>query len=347
MQLTIFDMKDFTVLMTSCSPRKNGLIKCLKENTDGVKVKVYCTNCDPNELPSTTVCDGAFVVPRNNDPKYIDRLLALCAVYHVDILLPRLSSELEVIADNIQRFNDLGVKVAVTGKEGLRVANDKAILYARYCHLMPKQITGHTIQDVEAFSKKYPKFCCKLPHSSGAAGFAIVDDVLCDKVTLFHAYGYKHYISKEHLCRIIETQNLNYILQEFIDGHDYTVSLIAQNGEVSHMVGYVGYEMDYSCIMYGEIQDNEKAYEISRMLVKDLNLSGNIGIDFMLKPDGDVVLLEINPRMNATLPFVAKAGCNMAYLRCKQLMGYDISGEGKNIVKGLKMRKHYVAEYFL
>ena len=340
-------MKDFTVLMTSCSPRKNGLIHCLKENPDGVKVKVYCTNCDENELPSLPVCDGAFVVPRNNNPKYIETLLALCSIYHVDILLPRLSSELEIIAVNRRKFTEIGVKVAVTDYHGLKVANDKSLLYFRYSDLMPKQITGNTIEDVEKFSQEYPKFCCKLPHSSGAAGFAIVDDVLCDKVTLFHAYGYKHYISKDHLCRIVETQNLNYILQEFIEGNDYTVSLIAKNGKVSHMVGYVGYEMDYSCIMYGEIKDNEMAYEICEMLVKELNLSGNIGIDFILKPDGSVVLLEINPRMNATLPFVAKAGCNMAYLHCKQLMGYDISDEGRNIIKGLKMRKHYVAEYFL
>jgi carbamoyl-phosphate synthase large subunit len=333
--------------MTSCSPRKNGLIHCLKDNPDGVSVKVYCTNCDPNELPSKNVCDGAFVVPRNSAPDYIDSVLELCANLNVDVLIPRLSSELEVIALNKDKFNALGVKVCVTDYDGLVIANDKAKLYARYSQLMPKQAIGNTSNEVREFAKMYPKFCCKLPHSSGAAGFAIVDDVLCDKVTLFHAYGYKHYISTDHLCRIVDTQHLNYILQEFIDGKDYTVSLVAKDGEVSHICGYVGYEMEFSCIMYGEIIPHQKAFEVSRKLVKDLCLSGNIGIDFILKPDGDVTLLEINPRMNATLPFVTKAGCNMPYLACKQLLGYDILHDGRNIQTGLKMRKNYVSEYFV
>lgn len=340
-------MRDFTILMTSCSPRKNGLIHCIKDNADGANVRVLCTNCDPMELPSSKVCDIAFVVPRNNDPKYIDTLLAICAAYDVDILIPRLSSELEVIAANRQRFTDIGVKVAVTFLSGLQIANDKAKLYARYHDWMPEQTTAYTADDVRRFAEKNPSFCCKLPHSSGAAGFAIVDDVLCDKVTLFHAYGYKHYISTDHLCRIVENQKLNYLLQEFVDGHDYTISLLADHGKVTHMVGYIGYEMEFSCIMYGEIQMNEKAAEMARRIVEDLGLDGNIGIDFIVRPDGEVVLLEVNPRMNASLPFVAEAGCNMAYLNCKRLLGFPIILDGQNITTGLKMRKHYVSEYFV
>lgn len=341
------DMRDFTVLMTSCSPRKTGIIHCIKDNEDGVNVMMYCTNCRKDELLSLSVCEKAFVTPCNDSPEYINHLLALCATHHVDIVIPRLSSELEVLATNRKRFEDIGVKVSVTDLDGLLVANDKSRLYARYSYLMPKQIVCSNSKMVLEFAKAYPKFCCKLPHSSGAAGFAIVDDKLCDDVNLFHAYGHKHYISTQHLCRIIDTQHLNYILQEYVDGYDYTVSLIADHGKVTHIVGYVGYEMEFSCIMYGEIKDNEVAFEISKFIVADLNLSGNIGIDFILKPDSSVVLLEINPRLNASLPFVAKAGCNMPYLNCKRLFGYDISHDGKDIVKGLKMRKHYATEYFV
>lgn len=341
------DMRDFTVLMTSCSPRKTGIIHCIKDNEDGANVTMYCTNCREDELPSSSVCEKAFVSPCNDSPDYINHLLALCAAYHVDIVIPRLSSELEVLATNRKRFEDIGVKVSVTDLDGLLVANDKSRLYAKYSYLMPKQVVCSNSKMVLEFAKAHPKFCCKLSHSSGAAGFAVVDDKLCDDVNLFHAYGHKHYISTQHLCRIIDTQHLNYILQEYVEGYDYTVSLLADHGNVTHIVGYVGYEMEFSCIMYGEIKDNEVAFEISKFIVADLNLSGNIGIDFILKPDGSVVLLEINPRLNASLPFVAKAGCNMPYLNCKRLLGYDISHDGKNIVKGLKMRKHYATEYFI
>lgn len=340
-------MKDFTVLMTSCSPRKNEIINCLYDNADNANVSIYATNCDATELPSRSSVKDAFVVPRNDASNYIDTLLALCEQLSVDILIPRLSSELEVLAHNVNSFEKIGVQVNVSNLESLKISNDKEALYNRYHDIMPFQLKATGSDDIGFMSRCCSRFCCKLPHSSGAMGFAIVDDELCNDVTKFHAYGQKHYISTDQLRRIVDTQNLDYILQEFVPGLDYTVSLLANCGQVTHICGYVGYEMDYSCIMYGEIKAHKEAFEISRQIVKDLNLDGNVGIDFILKPDGHVVLLEVNPRLNATLPFVAKAGCNMPYLRCKQLLGYDITDEGQNIVEGLKMRKHYVAEYFV
>lgn len=340
-------MKDFTILMTSCSPRKNEIINCLYDNDDDANVSIYATNSDATELPSRSMVKDAFVVPLNNAPDYVDTLLSLCKQLNVDILIPRLSSELEVLAKNIKLFEKIGVRVNVSNLESLKIANDKEALYNRYFDIMPFQLKASNSGDVLFMRQNCPNFCCKLPHSSGAMGFAIVDDKLCDDVTKFHAYGQKHYISTDHLCRIIDSQYLDYILQEFVPGLDYTVSLLADCGEVTHICGYIGYEMDYSCIMHGEIMEHMEAFEISRQIVRELNLDGNVGIDFILKPDGHVVLLEVNPRLNATLPFVAKAGCNMPYLRCKQLLGYDITHEGQNITEGLKMRKHYVAEYFV
>lgn len=345
--ISIADMNEFSVLMTSCSPRKTGIIHCLKDNGDGTKVNVYCTNCDENELPDKSICEGAFVVHRNDSPEFVTKILSLCKSLNIDIIMPRLSSELEILANNKSLFEQNGIKISVTDIDGLLIANDKANLYHRYSDLMPKQVIATDSSIVRAFAKSYPQFCCKLSRSSGAIGFAIVDNELCDDVNLFHAYGKKHYISVEHLCRIVDNQSCNYILQEYIPGNDYTVSLLADNGEVTHICGYVGYEMEYSCIMQGEILRNEKAFEISRYIVNDLKLSGNIGIDFILTEDNDVVLLEVNPRMNASLPFVAKAGCNMPYLRCKQLLGYDITKEGQHIYEGLKMRKKYAGEYYV
>lgn len=340
-------MRDFSILIPSLSPKKFDLINCFKDNADGVNVKVYVTNCDERDLPQDGLCDGVLLAPRNDSPEYINWMLNTCRQYGIDIILPRLTSELELFSIHRKCFEDEGIKVAVTGIDGLSIANDKNKLHRLYSSYMPAQMVCKSSEDVMSFSKKFPVFCCKLPHSAGAAGFAIVDDKLCDRVTLFHAYGRKHYISTNHLCRIVNTQNLDYIVQEFVPGYDYTVSLICQDGVISHIVGYIGYEMEFSCIMYGEILPNEEAFDISKRIVSDLNLSGNIGIDFIVKPNGSVVLLEVNPRMNATLPFVAAAGCNMPYLRCKQLLGYDISEEGQNIQVGLKMRKHYVSDYFV
>lgn len=340
-------MKKFSVLIPSLSPKKFDLISCFTDNDDSAPVDVYCSNCNSADLPASIPASRRLVAPRNDSPEYVEWILDTCKKEHIDIILPRLTSELELFAANKTLFEAAGIKVAVSDLPGLKIANNKTAMYSRYPFLMPEQEVVHTSTEVRDFSSRFGSFCCKLPDSAGSVGFAIVDDDLCDDVTLFHAYGYKQYISLDHLCRIVDNQNHDYILQEYVNGLDYSVSLIADNGVVTHMVGYVGYEMDYSCITYGEILPNLKAYAIAKQIVGDLDLSGIVGIDFILMSDGNVRLLEVNPRMTASLPFVAKAGCNMPYLLCKQLMGYDIHNDGRTVRNGLKMRLHHVAEYFV
>ena len=57
-------------------------------------------------------------------------------------------------------------------------------------------------------------------------------------------------------------------------------------------------------------------------------------------------LLEVNPRLSATLPFIARAGLNLPYLRVKQLMGHDVSTFEPKINYALRMSKNYESEYF-
>lgn len=62
-----------------------------------------------------------------------------------------------------------------------------------------------------------------------------------------------------------------------------------------------------------------------------------------------VKLLECNPRINASIGFCWKAGVNLVYLRCKQLMGELEEKDflaGSNIKEGLRMQKYYESEYF-
>ena len=95
-----------------------------------------------------------------------------------------------------------------------------------------------------------------------------------------------------------------------------------------------------------EIQSNDMAYDIVSKIVRELELDGNVAFDFILKKSGKVVLLEINPRINASLPFVRHAGCNMVYLRCKQLLGYEIPSTYE-LNYGLKMKKFYDTRYYV
>ncbi len=93
---------------------------------------------------------------------------------------------------------------------------------------------------------------------------------------------------------------------------------------------------------------NESAIAITRKVAEATGIDGNFCCDFILKDDGNAVLLEVNPRLTATLPFIAAAGINLPYMRVAQLLGKDVSGdENVHINYDLKMNKHYESEYFV
>lgn len=58
--------------------------------------------------------------------------------------------------------------------------------------------------------------------------------------------------------------------------------------------------------------------------MRELNLDGNIGFDFMLDENDTPWLTDFNPRVTATIILYAGAGMNFPYLRVKQLLGEEL-----------------------
>lgn len=343
-------MKSFNVLLTCCSIHVKEVIDCLRNNEDGVEVKVYVANSVAANLPPAELSDGNFVVPAVTAPDYIEILISLCKEHDISIVMPTATLELEIMARAKETFAQHGIIVSVASTESLLVANNKIALYGCYADLMPKQIIPKNISDVDAFAAmfkyKNSSICCKVDNLCGGKGFAIVNDKKCNDTSLFNKFGENRYISLHDLKSIVGNGKNKVILQQRIEGLDYTVSALAKNGVVTHVCGYVGYMMAFGSIMYGEIKPNDMAYDIVKRIVSELELDGNVAFDFILKKDSKVVLLEINPRINASLPFVRHAGCNMVYLRCKQLLGYDVPS-GCKLNYGLKMKKFYDTRYYV
>lgn len=340
-------MRQFKVLVTCTNIHTISILESLKNNGE-TDVEIIAVNSNEMELPSKDVCDKCFVAPSANDPSYIPFLTNLCKEHKIDIVLPISNVDLELLIENEEKFNEVGTLVSGSPIDSLRIANNKISLHNRFGYLMPRQIVTNSYADVEHFLESGVRMiCCKCSNLCGGKGFAVVDDERSYDPALFHRYGTKHYISHSHLKECLKRLSEPVIVQEYKDGLDYTVCCLCYKGQVSHMVGFVGYALEFGATMDGEIKPNDKAYAIAEMVVRELCLDGNIAFDFILDKDGNPTLLEVNPRINASLGFVAKAGVNMAYLRCKKMLGYDISKEGRNLQVGLKMKKYFGTRYYI
>jgi carbamoyl-phosphate synthase large subunit len=77
--------------------------------------------------------------------------------------------------------------------------------------------------------------------------------------------------------------------------------------------------------------------------VKALKMSGNVGFDFMRNDAGEAVLMDINPRITATVSVIAAAGLNLIYMRVKQLLGEELPEV--NIDYGTFLRRRYLETF--
>ncbi len=338
------------VLITGCSMHSADLINVLRDNYDHEEIHVVGINCEDTALLRKGV-DAGYVVPRITEPDYIPTVIDICNKEHVDVIFPFITAELPIMAAAKERIEEEGIKVSVSSMRSLELANDKVQLGKMYPDLMPKQATVKNGADCRAFADAvgYPenKICCKLPNRCGGLGFCVVDEEKGLDMTLFNKFGQLRYITFDMLVTLVEHTSETVILQEYAEGTDFSYCGLAQDGELLYGLGFEASLMAFGSAMFANIAENDMARDIARRIVHDTGLDGNFCCDFILKPDGSVTLLEVNPRLSATLPFIAKAGLNLPYLRVVQLLGRDIRGLAFNVNTKLRMSKNYESEYFV
>lgn len=339
-----------TVLITGCGRHSKGIIESLKSNQDNVKVAVIgVNNNDKNMLKDGL--DKSYLVPSITSVDYIPTLLEICASNSVDVIFPYITAELELMAKSKHLFESIGTKVSVSSYDSILIANNKIKLSEKFPQYMPKQFIAKDKHDVFQFARTigYPRipFCCKLSDKCGGAGFAIIDEKKGVDISLFNKVGVNRYMTIRALTEIMENNTgMELILQEYVSGIDYSVVALSDTEKSLYRLGYAGYQMEYGAVVNGEIVKVDQAYEIVDEVIRELQLEGNACFDFILKEDGSVVLLEVNPRINASLSFATEAGLNLVWLRCKQLLGEPLN-ENVKVIHGLKMSKHYEAKYYV
>ena len=85
---------------------------------------------------------------------------------------------------------------------------------------------------------------------------------------------------------------------------------------------------------------NQEAYDIAEKVTGALGLTGNADLDFKADAEGHPVLMEINPRIAATMQIFKEGGLNLPYLRVKHLVGEELPKI--DIKYGVKMRRRYL-----
>ncbi len=115
------------ILLTSAG-RRVALLEAFRSAARELKLdlKVYACDLAPTLSAACERSDGAFDVPRSDDPYYIDALLKIVEKTGVGLVIPTIDPELMPLAEAAQRFADIGAQVHVSDPETISIVRDKA-----------------------------------------------------------------------------------------------------------------------------------------------------------------------------------------------------------------------------
>ena len=341
-------MNDITVLVTAAGNQYMlGLVDCLKNNGErNIRLIAADMSNDPTILQ---MMDVLYQVPKATDPAYVDVLLDICQKEHVDVVIPVMSAELVALVENKGRFEEIGTKVSVADLRSIEISNNKLKLYQFMKENgmeIPKFAPLRNTNELdEAFSKAgYPNnaVCAKATELSGSRGIRIIDPTKSRFDILFGEKPNSFYISYEEFKQILsEREDMpEMMVMEALPGDEFSVDLVADHGKVVYMAARQSNSIIASIPQEATLFHEEKAYEICRTIIEKLGLDGNADLDFRYDKNGNPVLMEINPRVAATMAIFKEGGMNLPYLRIKQLLGEELPKI--EIKTGIKMKRRFL-----
>ncbi|MCI6995616.1 MAG: ATP-grasp domain-containing protein [Eubacterium sp.] len=344
-------MKDITVLITAAgNVFMPGTTACLKNNGER---NIRLIGADMNDdATMLEMVDAYYPVPRGDDPTYVDVLLDICKKENVDVLLPIMSVELEILAQNRERFKEIGTIVSVSEIKALEIANDKLKLLnymkeqGMTCAAFKSVATLEELKEA-AYEMGYPtqKVCVKTTHGSGSRGFRILDAAQSKLDRFMHEKPNSSSVSLEEMVEILSSAEYlpDMIVMEYLPGTEYTVDLLADKGTVLYNCARRSTNMDNSIMLDGIIDCNPEVLAICKGVVEKLGLDGNIGFDVKTRADGTPIIMECNPRITAGIPMFKAAGINLPYLCVKMLLGEDLPKV--ELKDGMKMKRRWMEMY--
>lgn len=345
-------MRDLTVLVSACRAQfMPGLADCLKQNGER-NIRIVGVDMDFDDTVFQMV-DSFYRVPEATEPTYIDRLLEICKKEKVDIILPFMSPELLPLINRLKEFEEIGVIVSVSNRQSVEVTLNKYTFYEFLKNNdlpVPKfsriRKADDLIKACEVSGYPENAVCVKATELSGSRGIRIIkpgvskfDILFCEKPNSF-------YTTLDDLLQTLkEKENMPEMMaMEYLPGMEGSVDLLAEDGKILYMAYRESTVNLHSIPQEAELKYNAEAYEIAEKVIKALGLTGNADLDFKNDSEGHPVLMEINPRIAATMKIFKEGGLNLPYLRIKQLIGEELP---KVEVKyGLKMKRRYLEMFY-
>jgi carbamoyl-phosphate synthase large subunit len=254
--------------------------------------------------PAFAYCDRTFILPEVKNNSYADALLKVCIENKIDVVVPLIDPELEILSGRNACFTREGILLLLSPTETITLSSDK---YLTYQFALQNGLgtpfvcltVEEAMQKIDSKSMEWPLLV------KPRKGSASINITYCN--------------DRLQLEAAVETTP-GPMIQEYVEGPEYGYDLFgdADFRPISvfckKKLGMRAGETDKA------ISTNDpQLINFGKKLLSAIKLLGPADVDVILASDGPK-LLEINPRFGGGYP-------------CSQLAGADFCGKIINIGK--------------
>ena len=265
--------------------------------------KVFSTDMQPILSAACQTADGYWKVPRATDERYLDVLLDLCLKNNIGMVVPTIDTELMVLAENRQAFQNEGVHLIISSEELVASCRDK-----RKTGDLFESIGVHSPEILDKTQLTFP--CFVKPYDGSCS------------------IGAEMLFSEEQLTSRILNDKKMMFMELIDDSHtEYTVdAYYSKEGTLSCLVPRERIEVRGGEVSKGVTRKNEVYEYLLPVCKKITGARGCLTFQLFANLEQDSFYgLEINPRFGGGFPLTYSAGARYpSWLISEYLLGNDI-----------------------
>jgi len=279
-----------------------------------------------------TYADSFHQVPFGDDPSYIDRMLELCVREKIDVLFPTSDEEALALAVHQQRFAAENVKVSCPPEDMAALMRNKADMYD---HLAGKGLSLPEYRRVRNIAELrraaaefgYPgrDFVVKPTVGRGGRGVWVISARVPtmaerNKGLAIDALDLDDYLGAAQDDRFDEL-----LVMPMLAGDMFDVDVLADaQGNPFYLVPRHRYHVRTTPFRGCWIDRHPEVLELAAKTQGMLRLPNLFDYDIIQDGDGRPWLLEVNPRMSASVAVSVLHGVNLLEFTVLMLLGEKV-----------------------
>ena len=297
-------MKDLKVGVSGINAVDNpgpgvGVAKSLKEWNKDIRIVGLAYDAMEPGVYMKWLIEKSYLMPYPSQgaDTYLQRLLYIKETYGLDAVIPTLDAELPLYIEYADYLRDTGIANFLPTKEQFRLRSKERLP-----------------EVAEKIGVKVPKTVSVIDYKGLAEALSEVGYPAMIKGLFYKAYKvYNYQEAVEKFNAIVSEWGYPVLVQQVVNGEEINLVGVG-DGEGGHF-GFLNIKKLW-ITQLGKVWTavtikNQKMIEAAENFVSTFKWRGGFELECIYTPEGDIYLIEINPRFPAWVYFATGSGINL------------------------------------